>query len=88
MINNQTTISPTPFHQLKWSLKNGVSVRTEPYDDSLYAFEVTQYGKCLGTIIPNDEGDMHRLKYMLDNGSDIDGMSCNDDFDTVICVNK
>lgn len=74
------------FENQSWILSHGVRVQTHHYDGMLYAFEVTQYNTCLGTIIPNDVGDMNRMKYVLDNDLSIDGFECNDEFGTVIRV--
>lgn len=75
------------FKNRTWHLSHGVMVQTHIYDGSLYAFEVTQRGKCLGTLIPNNIGDMMRMSYILDNDMSLDGFRCNDEFDTVIRVN-
>lgn len=83
-----TAPDPQAFRNLSWELSHGVRVKTHNYDDTLCAFEVTQYKQCLGTMIPNNIGDMERLKYVLDNGLSIDGFECNDGFGTVIRVKQ
>lgn len=83
-----TATDPQTFRNLSWELSHGVRVKTHNYDDTLCAFEVTQHKQCLGTLIPNNIGDMERLKYVLDNGQSIDGFECNDGFGTVIRVRK
>lgn len=90
---SQTHELPTPTHpdmfkDLSWELSHGVRVRTHKYDETLYAFEITQYKQCLGTLIPNSIGDMKRMKYVLDNDLPIDGFECNDGFGTIIHVKK
>lgn len=89
MTENGISSAPSPrtFKNLSWNLSHGVRVRTHQYDDTLYAFEVTQRNTCLGTIIPQNIGDMERMKYVLDNDLPIDGFECNDDFGTLIHVN-
>jgi DNA-directed RNA polymerase subunit L len=77
---------PHAFSDLSWELSHGVRVRTHRYDDTLYAFEITQHDKCLGTLIPNTIGDMERIKYVLDNDLPLDGYECNDEFKTIIKV--
>lgn len=83
---------PTPslntFENRSWVLSHGVRVQTHPYDDMLYAFEVTQHNTCLGNLIPNNVGDMERMAYVLDNDLSLDGFECNDGFGTVIRVNE
>lgn len=79
---------PGSFNAATWELSHGVRVQTHPYDDTLYAFEVTQHKVCLGTLIPNDVGDMERMRYVLDNDLSIDGFECNDEFGTVIQVSS
>ncbi|WP_078598617.1 hypothetical protein [Evansella clarkii] len=83
-----TAPNPHDFSDLTWELSHGVRVQTQQYDDTLYAFEVTQHDKCLGTLIPNNFGDMERMKYVLDNNLPLDGFECNDEFGTVIRVEK
>mgnify|MGYP005831531281 CR=1 FL=1 len=83
-----TAPDPQAFRNLSWELSHGVRVKTHNYDDTLCAFEVTQHHQCLGTMIPNNIGDMERLKYVLDNNLSIDGFECNDDFGTVIRVKQ
>ena len=77
-----------PFKNRNWRLSHGVCVETHQYDDTLYAFEFTQHGKCLGTVIPNDIGDMCRMEYILDNNISVDGFKCNDEFNTIIHVKQ
>lgn len=81
-----TLKAPSPFENQTWTLSHGVRVQTHPYDDMLYAFEVTQHNTCLGTLIPNNIGDMERMKYVLDNDLPLDGFECNDEFGTVIQI--
>jgi hypothetical protein len=81
-----TLTNPNTFKNRTWTLSHGVRVQTHPYDDVLYAFEVTQHTVCLGTLIPNDVGDMERMKYVLDNDLSLDGFECNNGFGTVIQV--
>ena len=76
------------FENRRWKLSHGVNVLTHKYDDTLYAFEISQYGRCLGTLIPKDVGDMLRMAYVLDNDISLDGFKCNDDFDTIIHVDE
>lgn len=89
--NGTTTLTkpnPRTFADLSWKLSYDVRVQTHQYDDTLYAFEVTQHKQCLGTMIPNDIGDMVRMKYVLDKDLPIDGFQCNDEFGTVIRVKQ
>jgi hypothetical protein len=83
-----TLTKPHPFENASWDLSHGVRVQTHQYDDTLYAFEVTQHDICLGTLIPNNVGDMERMKYVLDHDLSIDGFECNDEFGTVIRVSR
>lgn len=83
-----TAPNPHDFADLSWELPHGVRVQTHQYDDILYAFEVTQHKQCLGTMIPNNIGDMERVKYLLDNDQSLDGFACNDEFGTVIRIKK
>lgn len=71
-----------------WKMTNGVRVQARDYDGTLYAFEVTQCTKCLGTLIPTDVEDMKRMKRILDNNQSINGFACNDQFGTIIHVSK
>lgn len=80
--------NPHDFKDKQWVLSHGVRVETHPYDDTLYAFEVTQQKRCLGTIIPLVQKDMERLRYILDNDLSLDGIKCNDEFGTLIRVHK
>ena len=80
--------NPHDFKDKHWMLSNGVRVQTHPYDDTLYAFEVTQQKRCLGTIIPLVQEDMERLRYILDNDLSLNGIKCNDEFGTLIRVQK
>ncbi|MGX1195790.1 hypothetical protein [Metabacillus sp. SLBN-84] len=86
--SSPTTLTPSGYSNLSWTLSHDVRVVTHQYDDTLYAFEVTQHLTCLGTVIPNSIGDMERMKYVLDHNLPIDGFQCNDEFGTVIRVRK
>lgn len=76
------------FHNRTWKLSHGVHVQTHKYDDTLYAFEVTQNKRCLGTIIPKNITNMYQMEYVLNNDITLDGFKCNDDFNTIIRVKK
>lgn len=76
------------FKDKIWHLSHAVHVKTHQYDDILYAFEVTQGHTCLGTLIPNNIGDMERMVYVLDNDLSINGFEANDEFGTIIHVKK
>lgn len=69
-----------------WRMTHGVRVQAHDYDGTLYAFEVTQRTKCLGTLIPTDIEDMRRMESILDKNQSINGFPCNDQFGTIIHV--
>lgn len=95
MIITQQVLAPDkktetqhPFKNRTWKLSHAVHVKTHKYDDTLYAFEITQGHTCLGTLIPDNIGDMERMAYILDNDLSLNGFETNDEFGTIIHVKK
>lgn len=85
---NQTNHIKESLHNRTWLLPGGIYIQSFPYDDLLYAFQVTQNKICLGTIIPQSVYDMYQLVEKFEQKESIDGLPYNDEFGTIIHCNQ
>lgn len=88
MPKNRTQDTFLPFVNHRWQYPDGLIVTAHNYDDALLAFEVVQYRKALGTLVPKNAAETRYLLNVLKNGESIDGFHCNDGFGTIIRIQK